>query len=75
MRKAHGFPETDKPSIEETIRGIGVKLNNPVLATWGLDAVIPPKRSTCPPPGVGGWDAPTRTPAPKRSPPRNRLDH
>ena len=77
MRKAHGFPETDKPTVDEIIRGIGIKLNNPVLATWGLDAVIPPEALNMPaPPGIGGWDAPNPYTGPETiSTPETGLDH
>ena len=59
MMMAHGFSDADAPSVDEVIRGIGIKLNNPMLATWGLDAIIPPELlQSGGQPGVGGYAAP-----------------
>lgn len=36
-RRLTGIPETDKPSDEEYVRMVGVKTQDPYLATFGLD--------------------------------------
>lgn len=58
LRRFHGIDDTDAPDTDEFIRLLGVKLNNPLMATWGLDVVIPPEVLSGPtPPGIGGFGA------------------
>lgn len=59
LRDAHGFDDTAAPSAEEVVRWIGVKMNNPAMATYGLGIDLPPEILSGPtPPGQGGFAAP-----------------
>lgn len=58
LRERHGFGDADAPDVNEFIRWLGVKLNNPLMATWELPVAIPPEVLSGPtPPGMGGFDA------------------
>lgn len=60
FRRYHGLSENDAPTVDELIRAIGIKLGNPMLATWGIPVDIPPDALIGMPsmPGPNGYDAP-----------------
>lgn len=58
LRLAHGYDESVAPSDKEIVRWLGVKLNNPAMATFGMKGIPDEILSGPIPPGMGGFDAP-----------------
>ena len=58
VRRAFGFSEADAMVGNELLRWIGVKVNNPMLSSWGIDGFPAEMLDQAPKgPGPGGFNA------------------